>query len=82
MTWSGIDDRRIELGTEFHEAWIEIAKRGRFGVLEAMGAKLCKKQPGAKVTVRVECQYLDREGHPKRAPEVFGGFDLCEIPEI
>jgi hypothetical protein len=72
-----VDGKKLELGTEFHEAWVEIAKRGRFVVVEGMAAKLCRKQPGVKVTVTLECRYL---GKPE--PEVYGGFDLCEVPEI
>lgn len=69
--------RPATMNTEFHEAWIELAKRGRFRVIEAMGARLCAKHPGQEVTLRLECRYLGRE-----QPEVYGGFDLCELPEI
>ena len=72
-----VDGKKLELGGEFHEAWIETAKRGRFVVLEAMAARLCKKQPGTEVTLKLECKYL---GRPE--PERYGGFNLCEIPEI
>jgi len=73
-----VDGKKLELGGEFHEAWIAIAKRGRFVVVEAMAAKLCRKQPGAKVTVNLVCKYQGREDQP----ETYGGFDLCEVPEI
>lgn len=72
-----VDGKRVELAGEFHEAWIEIAKRGRFVVLEKMAARLCKKNPGKEVILKLECKYI---GKPE--PEVYGGFDLCEIPEI
>jgi hypothetical protein len=71
-----VDGKKLELAGEFHEAWLETAKRGRFVVLEAMAARLCKKQPGTEVTLRLECKYLGRK------PEVYGGFNMCEIPEI
>ncbi|MDX2092677.1 MAG: hypothetical protein SFX73_32730 [Kofleriaceae bacterium] len=64
------------LGSEFHEAWISIAQRGRFNVLEAMGARLCAKNKGAEVRVSLACTYLDRE------PQTFGGFNMCEVPEL
>lgn len=72
-----IDARRVELGAEFHEAWIELAQRGRFAVLEAMGARLCAKNPGHAVTVKLSCRYIDRA-----EPATFGGFDLCQVPRI
>jgi hypothetical protein len=72
-----VDGKRMELGGEFHEAWLETAKRGRFVVLEKMAARMCKKNPGKEVTLRLSCKYL---GKPE--PELYGGFNMCEIPEI
>jgi hypothetical protein len=71
-----IDGAPASLGAEFHEAWIEIAKRGRFGVVEAMGAKLCAKYPGKEVHLSLDCTYLDR---PARS---YGGYDMCHVPEL
>lgn len=71
-----IDGAPARLSSEFHEAWIEIAKRGRFGVVEAMGAKLCAKHPGKEVHVSLDCTYLDR---PART---YGGWNMCHIPEL
>jgi len=72
-----VDGKKLELGGEFHEAWIETAKRGRFRVVEQMAARLCKKNPGAEVTVRLSCNYLGQ-----KEPTVYGGFDMCVVPEI
>jgi hypothetical protein len=72
-----VAERRVDLGTEFHEAWIELAQRGRFVVVEAMAARLCAKHPGQPVTLRMECRYL---GRPE--PQTYGGFDLCQVPQI
>ena len=69
-----IDSKPIVLGAQFHEAWIEIAKRGRFVVIEEMAARLCEKNPGAAVHVVVECQYLDRPA------ATWGGYDMCKVP--
>ena len=44
-----VDNQRAQLYAIFHEAWIVIARRGRFAVLEAMGARLCRKHPGSEV---------------------------------
>ena len=72
-----VDGKPLELGSLFHEGWVEIAKRGRFVVIEAMAAKLCRKQPGSAVTVNLVCKYQGRE-----EAETYGGFDLCQVPEI
>lgn len=69
-----IDSKPVTLETQFHEAWIEIAKRGRFNVIEEMAAQLCAKNPGSAVHVVVECQYV---GKPK---ETWGGYDMCKVP--
>lgn len=72
-----VDGKRFELESEFHEAWIEIAKRGRFVVLEKMAKRLCTKRPGAEVTLRLSCTYLGQ-----REPVVYGGFNMCVADEI
>jgi hypothetical protein len=69
-----VNEAPIQLSKEFHEAWIEVAKRGRFVVIEEMAAKLCEKNPGASVHVVVECQYLDRPA------ATWGGYDMCKVP--
>ena len=69
-----IDMKPVDLSTKFHEAWIEIAKRGRYNVIEAMGARLCRDNPGAAVHVVLECQYV---GKP---PATWGGYDVCKVP--
>ena len=71
-----LDGAPVNLGTTFHEAWVEIAKRGRFAVLEKMGAQLCEKNPGKKVVVTLSCSYLDRPA------ATYGGHDVCQAPEL
>lgn len=71
-----MNEQPVALSSEFHEAWIELAKRGRFVVIEAMGARLCEKNPGASVYVMFECQYV---GKP---PMTWGGYDMCKVPQI
>ena len=63
----------VDLGSTFHEAWLEIASRGRAVVIEAMAHKLCRAHPGKPVDVRVDCQYFDR-------PAASFGGDLCTRP--
>ncbi len=69
-----IDGKQINLASEFHEAWIEIAKRGRFVVIEQMAATLCEKHPNTAVYVTVDCHYLDRPD------TTWGGYDMCKVP--
>jgi hypothetical protein len=66
-----VDKQPVDLGATFHEAWIEIAQRGRATVIEEIAHKLCREHPGAPVNVTVDCKYMDR-------PDArYGGFDLC-----
>jgi hypothetical protein len=71
-----IDGKPLALDSVFHEAWRETAERGRFTVVEAMGAELCHQHPGSAVKVSLECTYLDRD------PATWGGFDICTIPQL
>ena len=71
-----VDNQPVGLGARFHEAWIEIANRGRYVVLEGMAAKLCKEHPGAKVELAVDCTYLDRPAAR------FGHADMCTEPSL
>ncbi len=69
-----LDGKPFDLRNEFHEAWVETAARGRFSVIEAMGARLCATHPGTEVRFSIDCTYLDRE------PRTFGGYDMCTVP--
>lgn len=71
-----VDNQPAQLYSTFHEAWIEIAKRGRFAVLEAMGARLCRKHPGKEVRLDLRCRTVDNR------IETWGGSDLCKYPEL
>ena len=71
-----IDGAPFSLPSEFHEAWIELAERGRFVVVEAMAAKLCREHAGAEVELSLDCTYLDRE------PRTWGGYDMCRVPML
>jgi hypothetical protein len=71
-----IDDQPVVLEREFHEAWVKMARRGRYAVLEKMGAALCAGNRGKAVTMRMACVYLDG------TVEQVGGYDLCKVPEL
>jgi hypothetical protein len=71
-----VDGQRQVLGTIFHEGWVEIAKRGRFVVLEAMGRRLCQLHPGHEVVLDLQCTTVDGKN------EHWGGSDLCKFPDL
>jgi hypothetical protein len=71
-----VDDQPVVLEAEFHEAWVKMARRGRYAVLEKMGAALCAGNRGKAVRMTMACTYLD--GTVERV----GGFDLCRVPEL
>jgi hypothetical protein len=71
-----VDGKPHRASGTFHEVWLELAARGRFSVIEAMGAKLCATYPGAEVRVSLQCKYVDR------APQTYGGYDICNVPEL
>lgn len=62
---------RVDLNAKFHEAWIELAGRGRIVVLDAMAGKLCRDNPGKRVDLTMDCQYIDRPAAHFEHP------DLC-----
>ncbi|MBX3156184.1 MAG: hypothetical protein KF773_09305 [Deltaproteobacteria bacterium] len=62
--------------TEFHEAWVTLAKRGRFHVIERMGEHLCAKYPHTDITFDLTCKYLDD------TTEHYGGFNMCTVPYL
>ena len=71
-----IDDAPLNLAGKFHEAWLELASRGRFEVIEAMGARLCAENPDREVRISIDCTYIDR---PQRT---YGGYNICAVPEL
>ena len=70
------DGAPMPLGREFHEAWLELAARGRFEVVEAMGAALCRRYPDTRIEARLDCTYL---GGDRKS---YGGYDICTVPEL
>src|SRR6187551_2793118 len=67
-----IEGQPVNLYSEFHEAWVKIAERGRFVVIEEMAQKLCDENKGKRVEVSLDCTYQDRK------PAHFGGQNMCE----
>ena len=71
-----VDGQSVNLYSEFHEAWIEIAQRGRFVVIEEMAQKLCEENKGKRVEVSLDCTYIDHK------PAHVGGQNMCEHPKL
>lgn len=69
-----VGDQPVRLGERFHEAWINIARRGRRDVLEAMAARLCADNPGQPVLLELTCKRVDGTIENPSA----GIWDLCE----
>jgi hypothetical protein len=68
-----VGGRPVDLYGEFHEAWVEISRRGRIHVIEAMARELCARNPGEPVTVSFSCTSVDGKGKLMSA----GHFDVC-----
>lgn len=60
----------------FHEAWVNLARRGRLVVVEQMAARLCRENPGEPVYVDLQCRGVgdERQSH--------GGWDMCAIGSL
>ena len=71
-----LNGKPFSLGTEFHQAWIQTAERGRFRVVEEMAARVCERRPGAELVVRLKCKYTDN------TQVEYGGFDMCNVPRL
>lgn len=67
-----VDRQPVVLGSNFHEAWLEMVDRGRMYVIEQMAHELCRDNPGKAVEVTLQCTYQDRPA------ATYGGFDVCK----
>jgi hypothetical protein len=72
-----VDDDPVNLFGEFHEAWIEIARRGRYVVLEKMAARLCAEHAGKAVKLKMTCEYLDGSEE-----QVAPTWNLCTVKKL
>jgi hypothetical protein len=72
-----VDGKQVDLYREFHEAWIEMARRARRVVIETMAARLCGKRPGTSVRLSLECVHYNKRRETIDAP-----FDLCRVPTL
>lgn len=74
----GEQKRPAQLGRLFHMAWINLTKRGRESVIEAMAVELCKSNPGKPVYVLYDCAHVDGRVTIGSA----GGFDVCRTGKL
>jgi hypothetical protein len=80
--------RRIVIDRFFHEAWTEVAERGRLSVIERMGAKLCAERcadagdrrcalrDDETLAIAVRCTGVDR------TTEIYQSADFCRTPTL
>lgn len=69
----GEQRRPAQLGRLFHTAWINLTKRGRESIIEAVAVELCKSNPDEPVYVKFDCAHVDGE----IVTGSTGGFDIC-----
>lgn len=71
---TGPDQQPVRnLGSRFHEAWINLAKRGRVEVITAMAKKLCADD---NPEVRAEMSCKTASGTVERRG---GSWNICEL---
>lgn len=70
--------RPAQLGRLFHTAWINLTRRGRESVIEAMAVELCKSNPDDPVYVEYDCAHVDGSVVTGSA----GGFDICRTGKL
>jgi len=71
-----LDGAPVALEREPRLVELALARRGRFAVVEEMGARLCKKHLPKAVVFSLDCKYV---GQPA---ETYGGYDMCNVPLI
>lgn len=79
---TGPDEQPVSnLYGSFHEAWIQLSRRGRGEVIDAMAKELCRRERGAdagsaepEVRARVVCRRVDGE-----VAEQSGSWNLCRL---
>jgi hypothetical protein len=64
----------VDLSTQFESEWVNLAKSGRFTIVEAMAQRLCAQHRGSPVTVSLRCTSVDGTASS------WGGHDMCSAP--
>ena len=74
---TGADEQPVrDLHSVFHEAWIQLSKRGRLEVIEAMAHELCRRAPGG-VDAEADAETLGTA--PEVRPEVRVGITCTGV---
>lgn len=68
-----VDGQPLELGAQFHSAWLALVERGRQDVTDAVVRRVCLTHPGQAVTLRYAC----RESDGAVTELARGDVDLC-----
>jgi len=93
----GEDRKPYRASQMFHTAWVGLAQRGRQQVIEAMGHRICEKNPEQELHIRVQCE--TRPGSSASKPGTLfdpnrsesdddvelisrGLFDFCKTGEL
>lgn len=66
---------KIRLMRSFHEAWVNIARRGRRVVLDRMTEKLCAEHPDTPVRMTLSCRHIGEKDNRILSD---GSEDLCK----
>jgi hypothetical protein len=70
------DGKAIDLTAHFHEGWLDLAGRGRYAVLDAMGARLCDELPHKVIELHMECDAIDG------TVQTWPIYDVCVIKHL
>lgn len=54
-----LDGERLELGAVFHSAWLALIERGRLDVTAAAVRRICRLNPGRRVSLEYTCRESD-----------------------
>jgi hypothetical protein len=54
-----LDGAPLELGREFHSAWLTLVERGRMDVVNAVVDRVCLTHPGGDLRLRLSCKEID-----------------------
>ncbi|MEY3212105.1 MAG: hypothetical protein RIT28_2586 [Pseudomonadota bacterium] len=49
----------LDLGREFHSAWLTLVERGRMDVVKAVARRVCLTNPGGALRMRLTCREID-----------------------
>jgi hypothetical protein len=54
-----LDGAPVDLGREFHSAWLTLVERGRMDVVNAVVKRVCLTNPGRTLRMSLTCREID-----------------------